>query len=72
MSVAENSSEMSHSKPSISEEVDSQEDQLTLVHPWPYLEELILNALQALRTQVLELMAFKNPPSNLKKHIEVS
>ena len=82
MSVAENSSEMSHSQPSVSEEVDSQEDQPTLVHPWPYLEEFFemvgcKNNSFRMRCKLCapkyhELMAFKNSPSNLKKHIEVS
>lgn len=80
MSVAEtqeeNSSDMS--LPSTSEVVD----QSTLIHPWPYLEEFFemvgcKNNSFRMRCKLCapkyhELMAFKNSPSNLKKHIEVS
>uniref|UniRef100_A0AAR2LSC1 BED-type domain-containing protein n=1 Tax=Pygocentrus nattereri TaxID=42514 RepID=A0AAR2LSC1_PYGNA len=65
---------------STSEEVGSQEDQPTLVHPWPYLEEFFemvgcKNNSFRMRCKLCapkyhELMAFKNSPSNLKKHIE--
>ncbi|XP_037388735.1 uncharacterized protein LOC119262030 [Pygocentrus nattereri] len=81
MSVAEtqeNSSEVSQL--STSEEVGSKEDQPTLVHPWPYLEEFFemvgcKNNSFRMRCKLCapkyhELMAFKNSPSNLKKHIE--
>ncbi|KAL6475709.1 hypothetical protein MHYP_G00167490 [Metynnis hypsauchen] len=81
MSVAEtqeNSSEVSQL--STSEEVGSQEDQPTLVHPWPYLEEFFemvgcKNNSFRMRCKLCapkyhELMAFKNSTSNLKKHIE--
>ena len=40
MAVAETQENLSEmSQPSTSEGVGSQEDQPTLVHPWPYLEE---------------------------------
>ena len=65
-----------------SEEPASQEDQPTLVHPWPYLEEffeMVGSKNNSFRMccklcapKYHELMAFKNSPSNLKKHIEVS
>ncbi|KAL1248758.1 hypothetical protein QQF64_032974 [Cirrhinus molitorella] len=67
---------------STSEEIGSQGDQstLTLIHPWPYLEEFFemvgcKNSSFRMRCKLCapkyhELMAFKNSPSNLKKHIE--
>ncbi|KAL0172202.1 hypothetical protein M9458_032513, partial [Cirrhinus mrigala] len=68
------------SQPSTSEEVGSQEDQPTLIHPWPYLEEFFemvgcKNSSFRMRCKLCapkyhKLMAFKNSPSNLKKHIE--
>ncbi|KAL2097884.1 hypothetical protein ACEWY4_007091 [Coilia grayii] len=68
------------SQPSTSEEAGSQEDQ-PLVHPWPYLEEFFeivgsKNNSFRMRCKLCqpkyhELMAFKNSPSNLKKHIQV-
>ncbi|KAL7868750.1 hypothetical protein SRHO_G00101340 [Serrasalmus rhombeus] len=74
----ENSSEVSQL--STSEEVGSQEDQPTLVYPWLYLEEFFKmvgckNNSFRMRCKLCapkyhELMAFKNSPSNLKKHIE--
>ncbi|KAL2097076.1 hypothetical protein ACEWY4_006283 [Coilia grayii] len=67
------------SQPSTSEEAGSQEDQ-PLVHPWPYLEEFFeivgsKNNSFRMRCKLCqpkyhELMAFKNSPSNLKKHIQ--
>ncbi|KAI4897234.1 hypothetical protein NFI96_030188, partial [Prochilodus magdalenae] len=79
MSVAEtqeNSSEMSEL--STIEEAGSQEDQLTLVHP--YLKEFFemvgcKNNSFRMRCKLCapkyhEIMAFKNSLSNLKKHIE--
>ena len=63
----ENLSEMSQR--STSDEGGRQEDQPTLIHLWPYLEEffrngwmqkqLISNALQALRTQVPRANGFQ-------------
>ncbi|XP_056453390.1 uncharacterized protein LOC130388084 [Gadus chalcogrammus] len=68
------------SEPSTSEAAGGQEDQPTLPHPWPYLEELFemvgcKNNSFRMRCKLCapkyhELMAFKNSPSNLKKHIE--
>ena len=46
------------SQPSTSEEVGSQEDQPTLLHPWPYLEEFF-ESLDAKTTQFL-LLTFLN------------
>lgn len=51
-------------------------------HPWPYLKDLFsfvgvkessyrLKCLLCL-PRVTEILAFKNSPSNLKKHIEVA
>ncbi|KAJ7986689.1 hypothetical protein DPEC_G00342500, partial [Dallia pectoralis] len=81
MSVAETRQHLSEmSQPSTSKEVGSQEDQPTLLHPWPYLEEFFemvgcKNNSFRMRCKLCapkyhELMAFKNSPSNLKKHIE--
>jgi hypothetical protein len=54
----------------------------TLPHPWPYLEEVFeivgsKNDSWCMRCKLCQpknhvLSAFKNSPSNLKKHIEVS
>ncbi|KAI4889111.1 hypothetical protein NFI96_025223 [Prochilodus magdalenae] len=81
MSMAEtqeNSSKMSEL--STIEEAGSQEDQLTLVHPWPYLKEFFemvgcKNNSFRMRCKLCapkyhEIVAFKNSPSNLKKHID--
>ncbi len=79
MSVAEtqeeNSSDMS--LPSTSEEVGSQDDQSTLIHPCPYLEEFFemvgcKNNSFRMRCKLCAPKYHKNSPSNLKKHIEVS
>ncbi|XP_051809094.1 uncharacterized protein LOC127535333 [Acanthochromis polyacanthus] len=68
------------SQPSTSEEGAGKEDQPTLVHPWPYLEDFFditgcKNNSFRMQCKLCapkyhELMAFKNSPSNLKKHIE--
>ncbi|RXN09548.1 zinc finger BED domain-containing 1-like protein [Labeo rohita] len=80
MSVIETQDSSEMSQPSTSEEVGSQEDQPTLTHPWPYLEEFFemvgcKNRSFRMRCKLCapknhELMAFKNSPSNLKTHIE--
>lgn len=52
-----------------------------VIHPWPYLQQMFLyigmkdssyrmKCLLCL-PKVTEILAFKNSPSNLKKHIEV-
>lgn len=81
MSVAEQENWSEMSQPSTSEEVDGQEDESAVLHPWPYLQEFFemvgsKNNSFRMRCKLCapkyhELMAFKNSPSNLKKHIEV-
>lgn len=45
-------------------------------HPWPYLREMFLSVgpdeVPLCLPKYTEILAFKNSPSNLKKHIEVS
>ena len=56
-------------------------DEYNVTHPWPYLQELFsyvgvkdssyrIKCLLCL-PRVTEILAFKNSPSNLKKHVEV-
>ena len=56
-------------------------DEDNVTHPWPYLQEIFsyvgvkdssyrMKCLLCL-PRVAEILAFKNSPSNLKKHIEV-
>ena len=56
-------------------------DEDNVTHPWPYLQEIFsyvgvkdnsyrIKCLLCL-PRVTEILAFKNSPSNLKKHIEV-
>ncbi|CAK6982120.1 hypothetical protein D5F01_LYC23716 [Scomber scombrus] len=77
MSVAETQENLSEmSQPSTSEDVGSQEDQPTLVHPWLYLEEFFKvigcknnsfrMCCKLCAPKYHELMAFKNSLSNLK------
>lgn len=79
------SGEMSEASESTGENVGSSSsdgDQQNLPHPWPYLKELFeivgsKNDSWRMHCKLCEpknhvLLAFKNSPSNLKKHVEVS
>ncbi|XP_041852003.1 uncharacterized protein LOC121646934 isoform X2 [Melanotaenia boesemani] len=61
-------------------EPDERDEQAQSYHPWPYLKEMFtlvgskkdswrMNCVLC-RPKVRELLAYKNSPSNLKKHIE--
>lgn len=63
-------------------DMDSETETPEPSHPWPYLKEMFMftgSRNESFKFQCLnclpqkkELLAFKNSPSNLKKHIEVS
>lgn len=76
------SGEMSERSEDTGDSVGGDGDQQHLPHPWPYLKELFeiigsKNDSWRLRCKLCEpknhvLLAFKNSPSNLKKHVDVS
>lgn len=61
---------------------DKQQEKPAIAHPWPYLREMFTivgSKNDSCRMSCVlckqkrhELLAYKNSPSNLKKHIEVN